>query len=102
MNRSNKSSAIHRRHWVAAAMLAVVTCGVSFGEEAKVEKNDMKFLALCKDPNATPQAIEALIKAGANANAKDKEGKTALDHAKDNKKIYKTKVYWKLNDLQYE
>ena len=46
--------------------------------------------------------IEVLLKAGANAKAKDKEGKTAADHAKENEKIYKTKVYWKLNDLQYE
>ena len=42
------------------------------------------------------------MKAGANANAKDEKGKTALDYAKDNEDIYKTKVYWKLNELQYE
>ena len=52
--------------------------------------------------NSNSEVIEALLKAGADAKAKDKEGKTALDHAKDNKKIYKTKVYWKLNELQYE
>ena len=46
--------------------------------------------------------IEALLKAGANAKAKDKEGKTAADHAKENEKLYKTQAYWKLNDLQYE
>ena len=46
--------------------------------------------------------IETLLKAGANAKAKDGEGQTALDYAKDNEKIYKTKVYWKLNELQYE
>ena len=52
--------------------------------------------------NSNSEVIEALLKAGADAKAKDKEGKTALDHAKDNKKIYKTKVYWKLDELQYE
>ena len=52
--------------------------------------------------NWNPEVIEALLKAGANARAKDKEGKTAVDYAKDNKKIYKTKVYWKLNEAQYE
>ena len=117
-------------------MLAALICGTSFGEEAKVETNDEKLLALCKDPEATTEAIEALLKAGADvaardeygrtplmyaamknknpevievllkagadAKAHDKEGKIALDHAKENKKIYKTKVYWKLNELQYE
>ena len=136
MNTSNRSSAINRRHWIVAAILAALICGVSFGEEAEVETNDQKLLALCIDPEATPEAIEALLKAGAdvaardkdgktplilaawdnknpevievllkagaNAKAKDKKGKTAVDHAKDNEKIYKTKLYWKLNELQYE
>mgnify|MGYP000276209955 CR=1 FL=1 len=52
--------------------------------------------------SANPEVIEALLKVGANARAKDKEGKTAADHAKDSEKIYKTKVYEKLNELQYE
>ena len=52
--------------------------------------------------NENPEMIEALLKAGANAKAKDKKGKTAVDHAKENEKLYKTKVYWKLNELQYE
>ena len=52
--------------------------------------------------NSNPEVIEALLKAGANAKAKDEEGKTALDYAKKNEKIYKTKAYWKLNELQYE
>ena len=52
--------------------------------------------------NKNPEVIEALLKAGVDAKAKDEDGKTALDYAKDNKKIYKTKVYWKLNDAQYE
>ena len=144
MNTSNRSSTSNRCHWIAAAMLAALICGVSC-EAANVETNDQKLLALCREPKATTEAIEALLKAGAdiearmacksdalydeggvtplmraarrnespeviaallkagaNARAKDKEGKTALDHAKDNEKIYKTKVYWKLHDLQYE
>ena len=52
--------------------------------------------------NESPEVIAALLKAGANTRAKDKKGKTAADYAKDNEKIYKTKVYWNLNDLQYE
>jgi len=136
MNTSGTASTITRHHWFVAAMLAVLVCGASFGEEAKVETNDQKLLALCEDPEATTEAIEALLKAGADVDArderdrtplmgaahwnknptviefllkagadaklKDNNGKTAADHAKDNEKIYKTKVYWKLNDAQYE
>ena len=49
-----------------------------------------------------PQLIEVLLKAGAKAELKDGEGDTAEDLARANKKIYKTKVYWKLNEAQYE
>ena len=59
-------------------MLAALICGVSFGEEAKVETNDQKLLALCMDPEATPEAIEALLKAGENIEARDKDGRTPL------------------------
>jgi ankyrin repeat protein len=52
--------------------------------------------------NKYSEVIEALLKTGANTKAKDKKGKTAVDHAKENEKLYKTKVYWKLNELQYE
>ncbi len=123
---------ITRNHWLAAAMLAALICGVSFGEEAKVKTNDQRLLVLCKDPEATPKAIEALLKAGAdiearskygltpllratrdnsnpdeiqvllNAGAKDKYGNTAVDHAKNNVDIYKTAVYQKLIELQHE
>ena len=78
MNTSNRSSAINRRHWIAAAMLAALICGVSFGEETKVETNDEKLLALCQDPEATPEAIEALLKAGADVAARRENGGTAL------------------------
>ena len=54
------------------------------------------------DSGVQDSNVVQFIKAGANAKPKDKKGKTAADHAKDNEKIYKTKVYWKLNDLQYE
>ena len=101
MNTPNTSSTINRHHWIVAPSLAALTCGVSC-EEAEVETNDQKLLALCKKPKATTEAIEVLLKAGADAKAKDKQGKTAADHAKDNEKIYKTKVYWKLNEARYE
>ncbi len=46
--------------------------------------------------------IETLLKAGAHVQTKTKEGKTAIDFAKENENIYKTKTYWKLNDALYE
>ena len=46
--------------------------------------------------------IETLLEAGANVKAKDKGGTAVIDYAKENEKIYKTKVYWKLNDALYE
>jgi len=46
----------------------------------------------------SPEIIERLLKAGANAKAKNNEEKTAIDYAKENENIYKTKAYWKLND----
>ena len=69
--------------------------------EARDESGETPLIwAAAKNNNH--DVIDALLKAGANTKAKDKEGKTALDYVKDNKKIYKTKVYWKLNQLQYE
>ena len=72
------SSMITRNHWLAAAMLAALTCGVSFGEEAKVETINQRLLVLCKDPEATPEAIESLLKAGADINARDEFDRTPL------------------------
>ena len=74
-------SMITRNHWIAAAMLAALICGVSFGEEAEVETNDRKLLALCKDPEATPEVIETLLKAGADIEARGEFGLTTLIRA---------------------
>jgi len=42
---------------------------------------DQELLALCKTPEATPEAIETLLKAGADVNARDEDGDTALMRA---------------------
>ena len=106
------------------------------GAGIEAETPDQELLALCKTPEATPEAIETLLEAGAdikarsesggtplmwaaendsnpaiietlleagaNVKAKDKGGTAVIDYAKENENIYKTKVYWNLNDALYE
>jgi ankyrin repeat protein len=43
-----------------------------------------------------PDVIIALLKAGANAKAKNKSGYSALDYAKDNAKLKDTDAYRQL------
>ena len=52
--------------------------------------------------NSTLEIIGTLLEAGTNVKVKNKGGKTVIDCAKENEKIYKTKAYWKLNDALYE
>ncbi len=49
-----------------------------------------------------PDIITALIKAGADAKVKDKDGKTAWDYIQENYDLKDTKAYWQLNDLRYK
>ena len=39
---------------------------------------DRELLCLCKNPAATPEASEAILEAGANTEARNKEGLTPL------------------------
>ncbi len=48
-----------------------------------------------------PEMIMALLKAGADAKAKDNAGKTAFDHAQANEKLKCTDAYWKLHKAVY-
>jgi hypothetical protein len=43
-----------------------------------------------------------LLAKGADALAKDEDGKKAIDHAKRNDKLKDTKAYWKLHDKSFE
>jgi ankyrin repeat protein len=45
--------------------------------------------------------IQALLAAGADAKAKDKDGETPWALAQENEKLKGTKAYWALNDAQY-
>ena len=48
-----------------------------------------------------PAKIQALLDAGPDAKAKNKEGKTPWDYAQENDKLKSTKAYWALSDAQY-
>ena len=49
-----------------------------------------------------PGVIQPLLDAGADAKAKNKDGKTPWDLAQENEKLKGTKGYWALNDAQYD
>ena len=55
--------------------------------------------AACHTRN--PEVVSALLKAGADAKARDKGGKTAFDHAKDNPRLKGTEAYWDLNNARF-
>lgn len=60
---------------------------------------DMTPLMFASWFGSEPKVIEMLLKHGADVNARTREGKTALDYAKSNYKIYKTDVYNKMSAL---
>lgn len=70
---------MRKAFWGAVLVLACVSS--AFGGATE------ELLRAVADKNTTPRMIENLIKAGANVNAKDNKGKTALDYAKKNEKV---------------
>lgn len=59
----------------------------------------MTPLMFAAKESPSPEILSALINAGANHKARSESGETALDYAKANENIYRTKAYWELNDL---
>ena len=49
----------------------------------------------------TSESIQMLLKAGANAKAKNKNNETPWDLAQDNEILKGTKGYWALNDARF-
>jgi ankyrin repeat protein len=47
------------------------------------------------------EIITMLLKAGASGKAKDINGKTAFDYAKENAKLKGTAVYWAMNNARF-
>ena len=52
--------------------------------------------------SSTPEIVMLLLAKGADALAKDEDGKKAIDHAEENDKLKDTKAYWKLHDKSFE
>ena len=59
------------------------------------------MLAAGLNPNAV-DIVEVLLDCGANAGAKDKEGRTAIDYAKNNPALTDTETFWRLNNASYD
>ena len=51
--------------------------------------------------NENPEVIMTLLKAGAEAKAKDNNGFTAFDYAQEDERLKGTDAYQMLNDAQY-
>jgi len=51
--------------------------------------------------NENTEVVLALLDAGADATAKNGEGKTAWDLIQDNEALKGTKAYWRLNELRF-
>ncbi len=51
--------------------------------------------------NKNPEIIIALLNAGADGKAKDDDGKTAFDLAKENESLKDTNAYWMLGDARF-
>ena len=52
--------------------------------------------------NKNPAVIEALLNAGAGPNARDRNGKTPWDLAKDREALKGSDAYWKLNQARFQ
>lgn len=59
------------------------------------------MLAAGWNPNAR-EIVEVLLDCDADATAKDKEGRMAVDYAKNNPALADTETFWRLNNLSYD
>ena len=49
-----------------------------------------------------PAVIAALLEADADPSARDGDGKSPFDYAKENAALKGNEVYWRLNDARFE
>jgi ankyrin repeat protein len=59
-------------------------------------------LMIAANYSSTPEIVTLLLEKGADALAKDEDGKKAIDYAKENDQLKDTKAYWKLHDQSFE
>ena len=102
----------HQFRWVAALVLAAahndnpevvraliaIRCPVNVANEAGFTP----LIHAAGRESGGPEMIKVLLAAGADAGARDSEGKTALDHARENPKVKDSDAYWKLHDARSE
>lgn len=69
--------------------------------KAQDGKNSSKLEAMIENASLSPIVIDALLNAGADPKARDKDGKTPWDYAKDNKSIKGSEAYWRLHDARF-
>ena len=50
----------------------------------------------------TGEAVETLLAAGADLEARDNDDKLPFDYAGDNEQLEGTDVYWKLHEARFE
>ena len=76
---------------------------ISEGAEVNARgTNDLTPLMIAAGNSSTPEIVQLLIEKGADALAKDKNGKKAIDHAQENEKLKGTPAYWKLHNKSFE
>ena len=64
--------------------------------------NSLTPLMIAAGGSSTPEIVQLLLEKGADALAKDEEGKKAIDHAQENEKLKGTPAYWKLHKKSFE
>ncbi len=52
--------------------------------------------------NWTPEVLQALLDASADATALDGDGRRAIDYARENEYLRGTDAYWQLNDASFD
>lgn len=72
------------------------------GDEILGKYTGMTPLMLAARYNTSPYVITYMLQNGAAIKTTDNKGKTAVDYAKENPFIYKTNIYWQMNDKLYD
>ncbi len=100
------------KHFITAAYLSLGSeTNVDFTEILSEQLDEMaaeinspdagKTPLMLAAQNGTPEVAAYLMQHGANILLRDSKGKTAVDYAKENPRLYKTETYWKMNDKLY-